>query len=247
MIVFTGDKDAAATDSKVQFILSGDDDETQVRTLADDKRPLFRRGAADSFVMSVPRPLGRLNFLRIWHDNKGKGKFRSWFLSFVVVRDVQTGEKFEFICNRWLAVEKDDGMIDRLLPVAGKDEATQFSHLFRLTTQKNLSDGHLWFSVFMRPPKSRFTRCQRAASCMALLYLSMLVNAMWYGQVPSKPGANAFSIGPLSMSPEQIGVGLMANLIVFPPTFLIITLFRKSRLRTLRPNRITEAIKKQKC
>ncbi|XP_054719265.1 polycystic kidney disease 2-like 2 protein [Uloborus diversus] len=75
----------------------------------------------------------------------------------------------------------------------------------------------------------------------------MLVNAMWYGRVPSKPSGSAFSLGPLSLSPEQIGVGVMANFIVFPPTFLMITLFRKTRLRTLRPSHVTEAIKKQQA
>ncbi|XP_022236079.1 polycystic kidney disease protein 1-like 2 [Limulus polyphemus] len=195
--------------------------------------------------MTVPRSLGRLNYMRIWHDNSGKGKFRSWFLSFIVIRDVQTGQKYEFIANKWFAVEKDDGAIDRLLPVAGKGEATEFSHLFNVTSRKNLSDGHLWFSIFMRPPKSRFTRCQRVSCCIALLYLSMLVNAMWYGRTSSKPSASAVSVGPLSLSPEQIGVGVMANLIVFPPTFLMITLFRKSKLRKLRPSRVTEALKKQ--
>lgn len=104
--VFTGDRDAAATDSRVNFILSGDDDETDVRCLQDPNRKLFRRGAQDIFVMAVARKLGRLTYMRIWHDNSGKGKFRSWFLSFLVIKDVQTGEKYEFICNKWLAVEK---------------------------------------------------------------------------------------------------------------------------------------------
>lgn len=246
IIVYTGDKDGAATDSKVSFILSGEDEETGVRRLEDPFRTPFRRGETNSFVMAVPKKLGRLNYIRIWHDNSGEGKFRSWLLSFIVVKDVHTGEKYEFICNKWLAVEKDDGLIDRLLPVAGRDEATEFSHLFHQTTQKNLADGHLWFSIFMRPPRSRFTRMQRVSCCMALLYLSMLVNAMWYERVPSKPGGSSLEFGPFSLSPEQIGVGFMSNLIVFPPTFLIILLFRKSRLNRLRPSRITEALKKQR-
>lgn len=104
--VFTGDKEASETDSKVSFILSGDDDETDVRSLTDPVRKVFRRGAQDIFVMAVPRKLGRLTYLRIWHDNSGSGKKRSWFLNFIVVRDVQTGEKFEFICNKWFAIEK---------------------------------------------------------------------------------------------------------------------------------------------
>lgn len=242
--VFTGDRDGAQTDSKVYFILSGDEDETEVRHFEDPNRKIFRRGDSNAFVMAVPRRLGRLNYCRIWHDNSGSGKFRSWFLSFIVVKDVQTGEKFEFICNKWLAVEKDDGSVDRLLPVAGIGEATEFSHLFQQTTQKNLADGHLWFSVFMRPPRSRFTRVQRVSCCMALLYLSMLVNAMWYQRVPPKP-SSGMDFGPFTLSPEQIGVGFFSNLIVFPPTFLIIFFFRKSRLQKLRPSRISEALKKQ--
>ncbi|XP_064478806.1 uncharacterized protein LOC135392080 [Ornithodoros turicata] len=244
--VFTGEKENAATDSNVFFILSGDDDETEVRTFGDQKRKIFRRGASDVFVMTAPRSLGRLNYMRVWHDNSGKGSMRSWYLRFISVRDVQTNARYDFIANRWFAVEKEDGMTDRLLPVAGKDEATEFNHLFKLKSQKNLADGHLWFSVFMRPPKSRFTRCQRVSCCVALLYLSMLVNAMWYGRVPSKPSASAVNFGPFSLSPEQVGVGILANLIVFPPTFLMITLFRKSRLRTKRPNRITEALKQKR-
>src|SRR5258708_4976570 len=81
-------------------------------------------------MMATPARLGLLNYCRIWHDNSGKGKYRSWFLSFISVRDIQTGEKFEFICNKWLAVERGDGNVDRLLPVAGIGEATEFSHLF---------------------------------------------------------------------------------------------------------------------
>ncbi|RWS14806.1 polycystic kidney disease protein 1-like protein 2-like protein [Dinothrombium tinctorium] len=243
--VYTGDKEGAGTDSVVSFILSGDDDETDVRQFSDSQRKIFRRGGQDSFVMAVPRRLGRLNYCRIWHDNSGKGKFRSWYLSFIVVRDVQTSEKFQFICNRWLAVEKGDGTIDRLLPVAGREEATQFGHLFQQTKQRNLKDGHLWFSIFMRPPRSRFTRVQRVSCCAALLYLSMLVNAMWYERVPPKPKSSALEIGPFALSPEQIGVGFFSNLIVFPPTFIIVLLFRKSRLRKLRPSRIAEALKKQ--
>lgn len=38
IIVFTGDRDGAATDSKVHFILSGDDDETEVRNFSDPHR-----------------------------------------------------------------------------------------------------------------------------------------------------------------------------------------------------------------
>lgn len=57
------------------------------------------------------RSLGRLNYMRIWHDNSGRGNDASWFLKYIVVRDLQTMEKSHFICQQWLAVEKDDGVV----------------------------------------------------------------------------------------------------------------------------------------
>jgi hypothetical protein len=37
------------------MVISGDNDETQIRPLQDPKRKIFRRGGVDSFVMATPR------------------------------------------------------------------------------------------------------------------------------------------------------------------------------------------------
>ncbi|XP_070581220.1 polycystin family receptor for egg jelly-like isoform X2 [Ptychodera flava] len=237
IIVLTGRRKNAGTNSKVNFILSGDDDETEVRAFEDDKRKLFRRGTADGFLMAVPRPLGTLNYMRIWHDNSGKGKMQSWYLTYIAIRDLQTGQRFYFIANRWFSVVEDDGQIDRLLPVAGKEQMQGFDHVFSSTTRKNLDDGHLWFSVFARPPRSRFTRCQRLSCCMMALWLEMLVNIMWYGVAPPQTG-DSLEFGPFSLSPAQISIGIQSNLIVFPISILVIQIFRKSRPKKKRRSRI---------
>ena len=62
-------------------------------------------------ITKIHRPLGNLAYVRIWHDNTGQGKYASWQCSAVLVRDIQTNEKFEFVLNRWLATEKDDGQV----------------------------------------------------------------------------------------------------------------------------------------
>ena len=54
---------------------------------------MFARGSVMNFVLSVEQKLGPLTFLRIWHDNKGKGKHKSWYLDHVQVNDLQTGER----------------------------------------------------------------------------------------------------------------------------------------------------------
>lgn len=68
----------------------------------------------NDIVLFLYRSLGQLNFLRIWHDNSGIGSNASWFLKYVVVRDLQTMETSYFIGERWLAVEKDSGEVSIL-------------------------------------------------------------------------------------------------------------------------------------
>ncbi|PRD28966.1 UNVERIFIED_CONTAM: Polycystic kidney disease protein 1-like 2 [Trichonephila clavipes] len=153
---------------------------------------------------SLSTCLGQLNYLRIWHDNSGEGKNASWYLKHVVVKDIITGYKYEFIAERWFAVEEGDGLIDYLIPVAGKEQMTEFSHIFPNASRRSLTDNHLWLSIFTRPARSRFTRLQRLSCCLALLYLSMLTSAMWYETTSEKPSPGAFKFGPLSLSPEQV-------------------------------------------
>ena len=57
------------------------------------------------------RSLGPLTYLRLWHDNSGGGNSASWFVKYVIIRDLQTMIKSHFLCQRWFAVEKDDGMV----------------------------------------------------------------------------------------------------------------------------------------
>ena len=40
------------------------------------------------------------------------------------------------MCNKWLAVDRDDGAIERLLPAATEKDVANFEYLFFTTTQK---------------------------------------------------------------------------------------------------------------
>lgn len=52
------------------------------------------RGTIFNYILSVEGALGGLTFMRIWHDNSGKGKNKSWYLDQIQVTDLQTGEKY---------------------------------------------------------------------------------------------------------------------------------------------------------
>jgi hypothetical protein len=55
IIVFTGNRRNAGTDSNVFMIVSGRDENSHVIALKDKKRKLFRRGGFDTFILSTQR------------------------------------------------------------------------------------------------------------------------------------------------------------------------------------------------
>lgn len=57
------------------------------------------------------------------------------------------------------------------------------SRLLRYELQRALCESHLWLSLFERPPRSPFTRLQRATCCTLLLQLLVLANTLWYSVV----------------------------------------------------------------
>ncbi len=66
--------------------------------------------------------MGLLNCIRIWHDNTGQGSSSSWFLKYLIIRDLQTMGKFHFISQRWFAMEKEDGKVSLSFLVDISDE-----------------------------------------------------------------------------------------------------------------------------
>jgi polycystin 1L2 len=127
----------------------------------------------------------------------------SWYLEHVIVHDLQTRKKFYFLCNKWLAVDKDDGRVDRLLFVANNSQKNELKYLLAKNTKSKLKDGHLWFSVLTRPVQSSFSRLERLTCCFVILYVSMLINIMYYGS-STQATKDGLDIGPFSLTIEQV-------------------------------------------
>ena len=110
-------------------------------------------------------------------------------------------------------------------------------YLMKLGKSRALSDDHVWWSIFTRPIRSRFNRKQRVSAAFALLYLSFLTSAMYYGVNSEHVTNMVFEFSILPVDSTDIFIGLLTNLIVFPPIILIVLLFKKSKPGTLRANR----------
>lgn len=223
--VYTGVFGSSGTTANVSMMINAENGETEILPLLDmngSKNP-FPRGSVSSFVVKLPRVLGRLNYVRLWHDNSGASP--SWNLHQVVVRHVATDQKWFFMCNRWLAVEKDDGQIERVLFVANRKQLSGFHNLFYTRASKDIGDGHIWFSVYTKPPNSSFTRVQRLTCCISLLFSSMFANAMFYEYGLKQQGLQ-ITFGPINFNWIELMIGIQSSLVVLPVNLLIITIFR---------------------
>uniref|UniRef100_A0A672UC87 Lipoxygenase homology PLAT domains 1 n=1 Tax=Strigops habroptila TaxID=2489341 RepID=A0A672UC87_STRHB len=118
--VLTGIVWGAGTDANVFLSIygigRGDTGERQLKRSNNLNK--FEKGQVDVFTIKAI-DLGELKKLRIRHDNSGSSP--SWFLERVEIVDLKESTTYYFPCQRWLAVEEDDGQIVReLVPV---DEA----------------------------------------------------------------------------------------------------------------------------
>lgn len=138
----------------------------------------------------------------------------------VMVEDLQTEQKWHFLCSSWLAVDIDDCTVEKVFPVASEADMKGFrwahtsrsvafekdylkmqlkdcpfcSNLFFMKTTTDFCDGHIWYSVVSRPPSSSFTRVQRVSCCFSVLLCSMLTSIMFYG-IPTDPSEQTMDMG----------------------------------------------------
>ena len=151
--------------------------------------------------------------MKIWHDNSGKDSNASWFLKHILIRDMQTNQKFYFLSQQWLAFDKGDGKIERDLFVANQTETALIRYLIKKEANTQIIDNHLWLSVFYRPVRSRFTRLDRVTLCFVLHYLSMLINILYYEKASfllnSFSGAYLIDFSILSIKVQQVNWSLI--------------------------------------
>ena len=141
--------------------------------------------------------------------------------------DTVTKTDFPFINDCWLAVESEDGKIERLVYRAGENDLKKFHLVYASTVSKGLLDGHIWFSIFLRPKESSFTRVRRVSACLALIFLTMLTNAMFFG-VGDAPGSRKILwLGNFKINMTGIIIGIQSSVIVIPPSVIIIEIFRR--------------------
>ncbi|XP_037363702.1 polycystin-1 [Talpa occidentalis] len=233
ILVKTGWGRGSGTTAHVGIVLYGADSRSGHRHLDGDGA--FHRNSLDIFQIATPHSLGSVWKIRVWHDNKGLSP--AWFLQHVIVRDLQSARSTFFLVNDWLSVETEanGGLVEKEVLAASDAALRHCRRLLVAELQRGFFDKHIWLSVWDRPPRSRFTRVQRATCCIVLLCLFLGANAVWYGVV----GDAAYSPRPVSrltpLGVDTVAVGLVSSVVVYPVYLVILFLFRMSRSKVAGP------------
>ncbi|XP_052011626.1 lipoxygenase homology domain-containing protein 1 isoform X2 [Apodemus sylvaticus] len=127
--VYTGDVIGAGTDADVFINIFGEYGDTGERRLENEKDN-FEKGAEDKFTLDAP-DLGQLMKINVGHNNKGGSA--GWFLSKIIIEDLGNKRKYDFPLNRWLALDEDDGKIQRDILVGGA-ETTAITYIVTVFT-----------------------------------------------------------------------------------------------------------------
>ncbi|XP_071427694.1 polycystin-1 isoform X2 [Pithys albifrons albifrons] len=227
ILVKTGWGRGSGTTAHVGIALYGVDNKSGHRHLDGDNA--FHRNSLDVFQIATERSLGSIWRIRIWHDNKGLSP--SWYLQHVIVRDLQSSKSYFFLVNDWLSVESEenDGMVEKEVFAASEPELSSFSRIFVAELQRGFFEKHVWLSLWDRPPRSRFTRVQRATCCSLLIFLFLCANAVWYGVVGNVHLSNGAVSNLIPVNVDTVAVGLVSSVVVYPLYLVILFLFRMAR------------------
>ncbi|XP_075421835.1 polycystin-1 isoform X2 [Ascaphus truei] len=230
VLVKTGWGRGSGTTAHVGISLYGVDNKSGHRHL--DGENTFHRNSVDIFQMATETSLGNVWKIRLWHDNKGLSP--SWYVQHVIIRDLQSNKNYFFLANDWLSVGQDESghRVEKEIFAASETELKRFSRIFTAELQRGISEKHVWLSMWDRPPRSRFTRVQRATCCALLIFLFLCANTIWYGVVGDRNhGTGAVSqLVPLSV--DSVAVGMVTSVLVYPIYLVILFLFRRARSKT---------------
>ncbi|XP_035981647.1 polycystic kidney disease 1 like 1 [Fundulus heteroclitus] len=221
--VHTGLCSAARMTAKVYIVLYGADGFSQTKELQVPGCSLFRRNATDTFILSAADSLGPVWGVHIWHDNSGSSP--DWYLKRVVVSEVNGGRaearSWLFVGECWLAVNKGDGRVERMLRVCS--EETHFAKTLLLRFSDFSADFHTWLCVHGCPSPSSFTQTQRLSVCMLLVLGYACANAVIISRTDDQL---PFEVGVVDVSVVSVTTGLLSVMVALPVATLTSLLFR---------------------
>ncbi|XP_066489046.1 polycystin family receptor for egg jelly [Tiliqua scincoides] len=215
--IYTGSRLGSGTTADIFIQLIGRRSISDMHCLRHTKYATFGRGAIDTFLLTSKNNLGDVYSFRVWHNNGGLSP--KWFLSRVKVENIYTKQSWMFICQKWLALEKGDGRIERTFFVTQPEKPLSKMNFFLISFASDLTQSHLWLSVLAPVCTGALNRLQRLSCCLAILLSILLFNIMFF---------NAEKEQHLPYLRPVI-IGIQSAFIAIPLQMIVTALFKYSQ------------------
>ena len=137
--------------------------------------------------------------------------------------------RYQFDCNKWLSLDDGDGNVGYMLTAREVTEVRP-KGMTDILIHKVLEDN-LWVSVLCRYAANHFSRVQRFSCCYALLPLTMIANAMFFGKNRSFKGDAGWIIDLhfVKVTFLMVYTSVVSVLITLPIHQLTVGLFKKAK------------------
>ncbi|XP_061332433.1 polycystin family receptor for egg jelly [Pezoporus flaviventris] len=234
--LYTGSRWGAGTTANVFLQLIGQNGMSDVHCLWHPHFPSFRTGSMDCFLLTAKEDLGDVCSLRVWHNNKGPSP--SWFLSRAKVENMSTRKTWFFMCRKWLAVNRGDGLIERTFSVTSHKTLLPRTDYFFIKLANSLIEGHLWLSIFVNYLTGTYSRFQRLSSCLAILLFNLLVNIMFFNAMKNEE--SSIHLRYL----RSVTLGIECALLTIPVEMMITAFFKYSQKEPLPPHGVVQRVPK---
>ena len=110
----TGTVDGAGTNADLYITFYGSKGTSSEYWVGDNpSKDDLEKGNLDYYMVEITEDVGTLNKIKIRSNNKGKGS--AYYLDYVEVTDIEAYRRYTFPCNNWLASDKSDKKLSRIL------------------------------------------------------------------------------------------------------------------------------------
>ena len=196
-----------------------DDEQEDVIRLDADASVYMARNTASVWLFSTPLALADVDEITL----KVSGADNNWYVQYAMLSNLADAESafgllkdkhldpFEmdqrskfFWVNEWVGIYKE--VVAASIPF---EEFNSPANLFGYRLSESISDKHFLASMFLSPPKSKYTPAQRVMVCQLLLNGIVFVNAFFYKDSGDMVWGSAIYIGAISSLIVSAPVGLL--------------------------------------
>ncbi|XP_050530398.1 uncharacterized protein LOC126899479 isoform X2 [Daktulosphaira vitifoliae] len=231
VIVHTGNYPGSGTTANVCIELHGTTMNSRPHCLNNNYYKTMQRSNDDWFLIFTPQHLGEIHTIRLWHDNEGFDP--EWYCKRIVVIDVRHNKKYQFEVERWFSLVRPGKDFHYIIKI--NNPRHRWRRKTRELAETITREKHTWASIFMRHPRSLYTRCQRLNMVLCTV-LSIMIASMVFYELLNQDEEQFLNYG---LRIREVIIAIQSEFLELILTFGVYFCFEKNASITFRKIRST--------